>query len=65
MSHFRAAFTSLPILALVEFAQLVNMAVSKFITEPHTIELVPVATQDFTEAAEKAFKKHKGANGIS
>ncbi|MDZ4660044.1 MAG: hypothetical protein SGJ18_00350 [Pseudomonadota bacterium] len=45
----------------IKFAQLVNMAVEKFITEPQTIRLVPVDTKDFLATAKKAFKKHKNA----
>lgn len=45
----------------LKFAQLVNMAVAKFITEPQTIQLAPVDTKDFMVTAEKAFKKHKSA----
>lgn len=45
----------------IKFAQLVNMAVEKFISEPQTIKLIPVSTADFEKAAHKAFKKHKNA----
>ena len=45
----------------IRFAQLVNMAVKKFISEPQSIELAPVKTSDFMETAKKAFKKHKNA----
>lgn len=45
----------------LKFAQLVNMALTKFITEPQTIRLAPVATKDFMAAAQSAFKRHKGA----
>ncbi len=45
----------------VKFAQLVNMAVAKFITEPHAIQLTPVDTRDFMSTAQKAFKRHEGA----
>lgn len=45
----------------LKFAQLVNMAVAKFITEPQTIQLAPVETKDFMATAKKAFKKHKDA----
>lgn len=43
----------------IKFVQLVNMAVAKFITEPQTIQLAPVDTNDFMATAQKAFKKHK------
>ena len=46
----------------LKFAQLVNIAVAKFISEPQTIELAPVNTKDFMATAEKAFKKHKGGS---
>lgn len=45
----------------LKFTQLVNMAVAKFIREPQTIQLAPVATKDFMATAQKAFKKHKNA----
>ncbi len=45
----------------IKFSQLVNMAVSKFISEPQTIQLVPVSTDEFLKTAGKAFKKHKRA----
>lgn len=45
----------------IKFAQLVNMAIEKFITEPQTITLAPVATKDFLTTAKKAFKKHRDA----
>jgi hypothetical protein len=45
----------------IRFAQLVNMAVAKFITEPQTIRLAPVETKSFMATAEKAFKKHEAA----
>ena len=45
----------------IKFSQLVNMAVEKFISEPQTIQLMPVDLKDFEKAAEHAFKKHKNA----
>lgn len=45
----------------IRFAQLVNLAVEKFIKEPQTIQLAPVDEKDFATAAAKAFKKHKNA----
>jgi len=45
----------------IKFAQLVNMAVSKFISKPQTIQLAPVVTKDFLVTAQKASKKHKNA----
>jgi hypothetical protein len=43
----------------IKFSQLINMAVEKFISELHTIELKPVDTHEFLRTARKAFKKHK------
>lgn len=45
----------------IKFTQLVNMAVSKFISEPQTIQLAPVGTDDFLKTAAKTFGKHKYA----
>lgn len=45
----------------IKFAQLVNLAVEKFIKEPQTIQLAPVDEKEFMIAATKAFKKHKHA----
>ena len=45
----------------LRFSQLVNMAVSKFISEPQTIQLAPVDQKEFLKTATKAFKKHKNA----
>jgi hypothetical protein len=45
----------------IKFSQLINMAVEKFISEPQTIELKPVDTQEFLKTAKKALKIHKGA----
>jgi hypothetical protein len=45
----------------IKFAQLINLAVEKFIKEPQTIQLVPVTEKEFMTAAQKAFKKHKHA----
>ena len=45
----------------IRFAELVNLAVDKFISEPQTITLTPVEPKSFLKSAEKAFKKHKGA----
>ncbi len=45
----------------IKFSQMVNMAVAKFISEPQSIQLAPVATNDFLATATKAFKKHKDA----
>ena len=45
----------------VKLAKLVNLAVEKFIEQPHSIELVPIDPRDWAIAAGKAFKKHKKA----
>lgn len=45
----------------LKFAQLVNLAVAKFISEPQSIQLAPVDSKDFLVSATKAFKKHKKA----
>ena len=45
----------------LSFPDLVNLAVEKFISEPQTIELVPVNDDDFLKEAKKVFKKHKHA----
>jgi hypothetical protein len=45
----------------IKFSQLVNLAVSKFISEPQMIQLAPVSTAEFLKTATKAFGKHKNA----
>ncbi len=45
----------------IRFAQLVNLAVKKFISEPQSIELAPVDTKEFVATAKKAFTRHKNA----
>lgn len=45
----------------LSFPELVNLAVEKFISEPQTIELVPVGDDELMKHAEKQFKKHKHA----
>lgn len=45
----------------IKFSQLVNLAVSKFISEPQSIQLAPVDTENFMKTATKAFHKHKNA----
>jgi hypothetical protein len=45
----------------IKFSQLLNLAVSKFISEPQSIQLAPVDTKDFMKTAAKAFNKHKNA----
>jgi hypothetical protein len=45
----------------IKFAQLVNLAVAKFISEPQTIQLAPVKSEEFMATARKAFGKHKNA----
>lgn len=45
----------------IKLPKLVNLAVEKFIEEPHSIELVPIDPKEWEVAAQKAFKKHKKA----
>lgn len=45
----------------IKFAQLVNMAVDKFISEPQSIELEPIDTKKWQDTVAKAYKKHKSA----
>lgn len=45
----------------LSFPDLVNLAVEKFISEPQTIELIPVDNDELMKHAQKAFKKHKHA----
>ena len=45
----------------IKFAQLVSLAVAKFISEPQTIELVPADTKKFARDVEEAFETHKDA----
>lgn len=45
----------------IKFPQLINLAIEKFISEPQTIQLVPINASEFIKSAEKAFKKHKDA----
>lgn len=45
----------------MKFPQLVKMAIAKFISEPQTIQLIPVNEKEFLSVAKKAFKHHKDA----
>jgi hypothetical protein len=45
----------------IKFPQLVAMAIQKFISEAHTIELRPVDDKKWSKAVERSFKKHKKA----
>ena len=45
----------------IKFAQLINMAVEKFISEPQSIELAPIDSKKWEQTVTKAFKKHKHA----
>jgi hypothetical protein len=45
----------------LKFSQLVKMAIEKFISQPQTIELVPVSDSEWLKTTKKAFKKHKHA----
>ena len=45
----------------IKFSQLINNAVEKYISEPQTIELVPIEASKWEKTVGKAFKKHKHA----
>ena len=45
----------------MKFPQLVNLALKKFISEPQTIELVPIDEKTWSKATERVYKKHKHA----
>jgi len=45
----------------IKFPQLITMALQKFISEPHRIELLPVDDKQWSESVERSFKKHKKA----
>lgn len=46
---------------LNNFNQLVNLALEKFISEPQSIELKPIAKSKWSGQMKKAFSKHKKA----
>jgi hypothetical protein len=45
----------------IKFPQLINMALQKFISESHTIQLHPVDNKKWSDSVEQSFKKHKKA----
>lgn len=45
----------------IRFSQLLTMAISKFISEHHAIELTPVSAKKWRATVEKAYRKHKHA----
>lgn len=45
----------------IKFAQLINIAVNRFISEPQTIELKPIESAQWDKTVKKAFSKHKNA----
>ena len=45
----------------IKFAQLVNIAVEKFISEPQYIELQPIEDKKWETTIKKSLKKHRGA----
>ena len=45
----------------IKFAQLIQLAIIKFISEQQSIELKPISSQKWKRSAEKAYKKHKDA----
>jgi predicted DNA-binding protein len=45
----------------IKFADLINNALEKYISEPQTITLKPIDSGEFLSLAKKAIKKHKHA----
>ena len=45
----------------IKFAQLIQLAIVKFISEQQSIELKPIASKKWKNATEKAYQKHKDA----
>ncbi|MBI2026919.1 MAG: hypothetical protein HYS98_03815 [Deltaproteobacteria bacterium] len=45
----------------IRFAQLVQLAIAKFICEHQAIELKPIHSKKWKKTVEKAYKKHKDA----
>lgn len=45
----------------IKFADLINNALEKYISEPQTITLKPINSNEFLSLAKKAIKKHKHA----
>ncbi len=45
----------------IRFADLINNALEKYISEPQVITLQPIDSKEFMELAKKAVKKHRHA----
>ena len=45
----------------IKFAQLIKMAVEKFISEPQSIELEPIDSKEWDQTVAEAYTKHKNA----
>lgn len=45
----------------IRFADLVNLALERFISEPQKIELIPISDTEWEDGLKKAYKKHKNA----
>ena len=45
----------------IKFSQLIQMAITKFISKRQAIELVPVSSKKWKETMVKVYKKHKHA----
>ena len=45
----------------IKFAQLIQLAIIKFISEQQSIELKPISSKKWKRAIEKAYKKNKDA----
>ena len=45
----------------IRFAQLIQLAILKFISEKQSIELKPISSKKWRSSIEKAYKKHKDA----
>jgi predicted DNA-binding protein len=45
----------------IKFADLINNALEKYISEPQTITLKSIDSKEFMDLAKKAFKKHRHA----
>jgi predicted transcriptional regulator len=47
----------------INFNRLVNLAVKEYISKPHSIELEPITSDEWSKSMKKSFKKHKKAMG--
>lgn len=45
----------------IKFADLINNALEKYISEPQTITLMPIDSKEFMNLAKKAVKKYRHA----